>query len=181
MLDSRTSMAEHTTLSLEVQLNAADMYRYSVTTILRRFRWVVLLFSVLTAYLVLQILRGNFHWSWSFGSVFAPLFFFVVFPYAFFIAPYFSSKKYLQRNPNLAGPKTYRFSPDGIDVSGTETKSHLNWAGILEARETSAQFLLFPQTAIAFVIPKRVLSDAAQVAALRELIRGQVKKARLRS
>jgi hypothetical protein len=174
-------MADYTTLSLEVKLNAVDMYRFSMTTIFRRFWWVVLLFSVLAVYLVFQISRGNFQWSWSFGSVFAPLFFFFVFPYAFFIAPYFSSKKYLQKNPNLAGPKNYTFSPDGIEVSGTEAKSHLNWAAILEARETRAQFLFYPQTAMAFVIPKRVLSDPTQVSAFREMIRGQVKKARLRN
>lgn len=121
MLDSRrTLMADYTTLSLQVQLNAGDMYRYSLTTIFRRFRWVVLLFSTLAVYLAFQISRGNFQWSWSFGNVFAPLFFFIFFPYAFFIAPYFSSKKYLQKNPNLAGPKTYTFSVDGIDVSGAE-------------------------------------------------------------
>lgn len=91
-------MAEHTTLCLEVQLNAADMYRFSITTMFRRFRWVVLLFSAITVYLVFQIARGSFQWGWSFGSLFAPLFFFIFFPYAFFIAPYFSSKKYLQKN-----------------------------------------------------------------------------------
>jgi hypothetical protein len=103
---------------VEVQLNASDVYRYTMTAICRRFRWFMLFFAALTVYLVFQFSSEDFHWSWSWGNVFAPLFFFIIFPYVFFIAPYLSSKKYLQRNPSLFGPKKYAFSANGIDVSG---------------------------------------------------------------
>ncbi len=173
-------MIDQTNLSVEIQLNADDMYRYAMTTLFRRFRWFMLLFAVLTVYLAFQFSGEDFHWSWTFGNVFAPLFFFIFCPYAFFIAPYFSSKKYLQRNPSLVGPNKYTFSSDGIDISGAQSQSHLNWRAILEARETSSQFLLYPQTAIAHVIPKRALSVPGQLSAFRDLVRGQVKNARLK-
>jgi hypothetical protein len=173
-------MTDQANLSVKVELNAGDMYRYSLTTILRRFRFFLLLFAFLTVYLVFQFSRQDFHWSFSFGNVFAPLFFFVVFPYAFFVAPYFSSKKYLENNPSLAGPNSYVFSSDGIDISGVQSNSHLNWAAIQEARETSAQFLLYPQTAVAHVIPKRFLNGSAGEAAMRTLIRANVTKFKLR-
>jgi hypothetical protein len=172
-------MTDQTIFSVEVQLNVGDMYRYSMTTLFRRFRWFMLLFAVLTVYLVFQFSREDFHWSWSWENLFGPLFFFILFPYAFFIAPYFSSKKYLQRNPSLVGPNTYTFSADGIDISAAQSKSHLNWGAILEARETSAQLLLYPQTAIAHVIPKRALSAPGQLSTLRDLVRTQVKNVRL--
>lgn len=172
-------MSEPTNLSVKVQLGTSDMYRYSMTTIFRRFRWFMLLFAVLTVYLAFQFSRVDFHWSLSFGNVFAPVFFFLIFPYAFFIAPYFSSKKYLQRNPSIVGPNTYAFSSEGIDVSAAQSNGHLNWAAILEARETSAQFLLYPQTAIAHVIPKRFMSNEEQ-GALRTLLKQNVRKTKIR-
>ena len=173
-------MTDPSIFSVEVQLDAGDMYRYSMTAMFRRFRLFVVLFSFLAVYLAFQFSSKDFHWSWSWGNVFAPLFFFIFFPYAFFIAPYFSSKKYLELNPNLAGPHTYTFSPEGVDILGPQTKSHLSWAAILEVRETSAQFLLYSQTAIAHVIPKRVFSTPGQLSALRDLVRSQVKNAKLR-
>jgi YcxB-like protein len=173
-------MTDQSNVSVEVQLNAGDMYRYSMTTLFRRFRFFLVLFTGLTVYLVFQFSREDFHWSWNWGNVFAPLFFFIFFPYAFFIAPYFSSKKYLQRNPSLVGPNKYTFSSDGIDVSGPQSSGHLSWGAILEARETSSQFLLYSQTAAAHVIPKRALTVPGQLSALRELVRSQVKNARLK-
>ena len=177
---ARSSMTDQTNLSVEVQLNAGDMYRYSMTTIFRRFRWIMVLFTVLTLYLVFQFSRGDFHWSWSWGNVFAPLFFFILFPYAFFIAPYFSSKKYLQRNPSLVGPNKNTYTSDGKDVLGPQSNGHLNWGAILEARETSSQFLLYPQTAAAHVIPKRFMVPPQDQPALRILLRSHVTKLKLR-
>lgn len=173
-------MTDQTHLYVEVRLSASDMYRYSMTTLFRRFRLFVLLFSFLTVYLAFQFSREDFHWSWNWGNVFAPLFFFIIFPYSFFVAPYFSSKKYLERNPNLVGPNTYTLSSDGIDISGAQSKSHLNWAAIVEARETSAQFLLYSQTSVAHVIPKRFFANTDQQARLRALVRDHVKNAKLR-
>jgi YcxB-like protein len=141
----------------------------------------MLVFAFLAVYLASEVARGNFHWSWNWENLFGPLFFFIIFPYAFFVAPYFSSKKYLERNPNLVGPNTYTFSPDGIDVSGLQSKGHLDWGAVLEARETSTQFLIYPQTSIAHVIPKRFLANAEQQICLRALIRDHAKKSTLQS
>jgi len=173
-------MSEQSDLTMEVRLNSGDMYRYTMTTIFRRFRLFYVFFAALAMYLAFQFSRADFEWSWSFGNIFAPLFFFILFPYAFFIVPYFSSKKYLQRNPRLAGPNTYTFSASGVDVVTAESQSHLNWAAIQEARETRAQFLLYPQTAIAHVIPRRCFANAEQEANLRNLLRNHVKKIKLR-
>ena len=173
-------MANEAFYSVDVILNAGDMYRYSMTALLRRFKWITVMYTGLAVYLAFQFSRPSFHWTWSAGNVFAPLFFFVFFPYAFFVAPYFSSKKYLERNPNLVGPNTYTFSTNGVDILGRQTKSHLDWGAIQDVRETSAQLLLYTQTAIAHVIPKRAFSSIQQLVEVRDLLRRNVKTARLR-
>ena len=174
-------MTEPAAFSVEVKLETMDMYRLSLTTVLRRFRWFIVLMMLVAVGLIVSFASQDLRWEWSWQNIFGPLFVFVFMPYVFFVAPYFSSRKYLRKNPSLSGPFSYTFSESGIDVSRPNSQGHLNWQGIIEARETSAQFLLYPQTAIAHVIPKRFLSSAEQQAALRDLVRAHVKKARLRT
>lgn len=168
------------TLSVEVKLETMDMYRFSLTTLFRRFRWFMVLMLAVALGLIVSFVSQEWHWEWGWQNILGPLFVFVFMPYAFFVAPYFSSRKYLRRNPNLSGPLTYTFSDAGIEVSGPNSQGRLNWQGVMEVRETPAQFLFYPQTAMAHVIPKRFLSNHDVQAALRALVRTHVKKAKLR-
>jgi len=172
-------MADQTTLTFEVRLETRDMYRFSLTTMFRRFRWFMLLMVFVALGLIVSLVSQDWHWEWGWQSIFGPLFVFVFVPYAFFVAPYFSSRKYLRKNPSLAGPVMYTILEKGIDVSGPHSQAHLSWDAITEALETSQQFLLYPQTAVAHVIPKHLLA-ADQQATLRALIRSHVKKTKLR-
>jgi hypothetical protein len=119
-------------------------------------------------------------WQWSFPEMLGPLFPLVLFPYAFFIAPYFAARKRVKTDPNLKGPVNYNIANDGIEFSGPNVHAHLNWTTIMEAQETSAQFLLYPQASIAHVIPKRFLRTPADELALRALIRAHVAKSKLK-
>lgn len=56
----------------------------------------------------------------------------------------------------------YVLSDDGIDVSPAHSHTRMTWDAILEARETPIHFLLYSQTALANIIPKRCLSGADQ-------------------
>jgi hypothetical protein len=174
-------MAEPAAFSVQVKLETMDMYRFSLTTVFRRFRWFMVLMLVVAMGLIVSLTSQYSHWEWNWQNILGPLFVFVFMPYAFFVAPYFSSRKYLRKNPNLSGPFTYTFSEGGIDVSGPNSQGHLNWQGVMEVRETSAQFLLYPQTAMAHVIPKRFLAAPDQQSALRALVRSHVRKCKLRS
>lgn len=104
----------------------------------------------------------------------------IVLAYVLFISPFFAARKYLQRNPSVAGPITYVFSEAGIEISTSQSQSQLKWTVIREARETSSQFLLYPQTVIAHIVPKRFLNDPSDSDTLRTFIRANVKKFKLR-
>jgi hypothetical protein len=170
-------MAEPGTFSVEINLETMDMYRFSLTTLFRRFRWFLIAVVALLIVVSLNIIAGQWDWSWQ--NLLGPAFL-VLIPYAFLVSPYFASRKYLRKNPNLTGPFTYIFSDQGIEISGPHSQGRLTWEAIIEVRETPTQFLLYPQTAIADIIPKRFLPNVDQQATLRALLRAHVKKVKLR-
>jgi len=73
--------------------------------------------------------------------------------------------------PSLRGPQTYEFSDTGLVMSGVSSSMTLRWDSLVEVIETR-EFLLFYHTKrAAFYLPKRATPDAAQQAALRDLLR----------
>jgi len=172
-------MSNQTAISVQVELTPADIYRFSRMALFRRFRWfLMIVVPAVILVICLNVLAGQWDWSWQ--NLLGPVFLFVFVPYGFLVSPYFAARKYLRKNPNVVGPMSYVFSESGIDVSGPHAQGHVNWEGIVQVQETAAQFLFYPQTAIAHVIPKRFLSDPEQQAGLRVLARTHVKKATLR-
>jgi hypothetical protein len=162
------------------QLTPGDMYRFYLTALARRFRWFLVIMAVVGSWFVVSLSTGSAHWEWTWPNVIGPMFPFVLVPYAFFVAPYFTARKQVRTNPNLNGPLSYGFSDTGIEFSGPNTRAHLDWKAIIEVRETSAQFLFYPQQAVAHVIPKRFLASSDDQAALRTLSRARVQKVKLR-
>jgi hypothetical protein len=167
-------------VSASGQLTAGDIYCFSLTTLFRRFWWFLLIMVVVAVFFVTSLSSGTAHWEWTWGNVWGPLFPFVFVPYAFFLAPYLAARKQVKINPNLSGPITYVFSDEGIQIKGPNSVARLDWRAIVEVRETSEQFLLYPQQAIAQVIPKRFLPTPQYQSALRSLFRAHVAKLKLR-
>jgi len=172
-------MATPATICASGQLQAADLYRFSLTTLYRRFWWFLGIMAVVAVFFISSLFRGNIKWEWTWGNVWGPLFPFVLVPYAFFLAPYLAARKQVRTNPNLNGPMKYVFSDEGIEFTGPNVQAHFDWNAIVEVRETSAQFLFYPQQSVAYVIPKRFLAGPADRAALRALVRSHTTKSKL--
>ena len=92
-----------------------------------------------------------------------------------------AAKTLLQSTPSAQGPMHWLFSDDAIRLDSPTGSSHLEWATYIRVRETTAQFLLYPQTQVAYVIPKRCFSSTEQVNKFREMIRRQVPRATLQA
>ncbi len=174
-----TRKMQQSAIKASGQLTVGDLYRFSLHTLFRRFRWFLGIVAAGALFFVTSLLGRTFHWEWTWSNIVGPLILFVLVPYAFLIAPYFAARKQLA-NPNVGGPKTYVFSEAGIELSGPTVQAHLEWSSVVEVRETSRQMLLYPQQSMAFVLPKRFFESEADMAALRALISAKVKHAKLR-
>jgi hypothetical protein len=91
------------------------------------------------------------------------------------------AKSLLEGTPSLKGPAHWLFSDGAIRVDAPTGTSHIEWQMYIRARETAAHFLLYSQTRIAHVIPKRCLATNEEVTRLREMVRHQVPSATLQS
>jgi energy-coupling factor transporter transmembrane protein EcfT len=172
-------MPELPSVTATGQLTTQDLYRFSLMTLFSRLWWFFGIMIFVGAWFIVSLVTGSIRWQWSVPNVIGPLFPFVIFPYAFFIAPYFAARKLVETSPNLKGSVHYTFADDGIEFSGPNVQAHLDWKAIVKARETSAQFLFYPQASTAHVIPKRFLPTPADALALRALIRAHVAESKL--
>lgn len=173
-------MTENSTITASGQLSVGDLYRYSLATLWRRFWFFLIIMAVCGAYVPYSMIVARHDWSWSPNLLLGLAFPFVVTPYAFFLSPYLGVKKLLKSNPNLQGTLQYVFSDEGIEASGPHSHGHLDWSAITEARESSSQFLLYPNRSIAHVVPKRFFASADEASVLRGVLKKHVPKVRLR-
>jgi hypothetical protein len=164
-------------ISLSCQMTTQDLYLFSLATIRRKFWWFLLLMCFLALFFIYNVSSDKI--TLNLQAVVAGLFVFVFVPYAFLLAPYISARKRISTDPRLQQPIKYTFTGDAIDIRASSGDAHLNWTAFAEVVETRRQFLLYPQRAVAYVLPKRCFADATDVHAFRQLLRSKAPKARL--
>jgi hypothetical protein len=77
--------------------------------------------------------------------------------------------RHRRKNARMAGPHTITISPAGVRVEApTMTLEHA-WSGIVRARETREQFLIYHTADSAYFIPRRALRERDE-APLRSLL-----------
>lgn len=173
-------MSECGTVEVNVRLAVGDLYRFGVVEILRKFWWFLAIMLFAMAGVSATVVSQPF--VFDVPNVVRILFFFIFIPYAFFVAPYLSARKRLRTTPCRQGPSTYLISPAGIDARSATGQAHIEWNAFVEARETSKDFLVYPQKLFAHLLPKRFFAGEADMATLRVLLREHVKgKVKLRT
>jgi hypothetical protein len=90
------------------------------------------------------------------------------------VGPWIQRRRYRRlyaETPGLRGPQVYRFSSDGVVMSGSAAATTLGWDAIIEAEESDDVFLFFFNKKCAYYLPKRVVGGATAESELRELLR----------
>jgi hypothetical protein len=163
-----------TGFSVETELSVADLRQFFMGSLLRRFRWTLLIaVPILIVATAINITAGQ--WNWNSIDLMGPIALLLL--ACLLLSPYFSAAQYLQKNPNVAAIQRYTFSSNGVDISAARFSGHVSWIAILRARETKTQFQLYSQTVLAYIIPKRYLTDSQQ-ATLRDFIGTYVQTAK---
>lgn len=177
-------MTDQPPISVFVKLSYWESYRAAVVLTARVFRKVLYIFGFMgTLWILLlvltlvrpspekewyQTMQTSRQLSWVFGL---PILF-------VFVLPLLSAAKVVADERVKKGIN-YAFSDNGIHVESSVATADLKWAAIRQALETRFAFLLFPGANLAHTLPKRCYTNAADIAAMRELLRVHVPKARL--
>ena|SRR5215469_8611119 len=177
-------MTDASAIELVIQLEQNDVTRANRDIALGRFtpyKWV--LFGISSAVLSTMVAFLIFRQITGLETLLVGLIGLLGWP-AMLIAMIHSNsrkaaKSLLQGTPSLQGPTHWLFSDGAIRVDSPTGSSHLEWTTYMLVRETSMQFLLYPQTQIAQVIPKRCFSTKEHVTRFREMIHRNVPTATL--
>jgi hypothetical protein len=99
---------------------------------------------------------------------------------AFFLGIPLLSAWQTYSNPRVREGTRYQLSKNGIEMETSVGSANLAWAAFGRAIETPNLFLLFVTKGMAYAIPKRSLAGEEETASVRELLRNNVKKTKLR-
>jgi len=77
---------------------------------------------------------------------------------------------YRRRNRTVGGRQTFALDSRGIHISSPAFDVALNWSAISRVAETKRFFLFFFSSQSARFLPKRVISSADELQAVRDLI-----------
>lgn len=179
-------MADQLAIEVVIQLEQNDVSRANRDIALGRFtpyKWLV--FGIGSAVLSAMVAFQNFRQITGLEIVLVGFIGLVGWPAILVAMIHLTSRKaaksLLQSTPSLKGPTHWLFSDGAIRVDSPTGSSHIEWPTYMCARETTMQFLLYPQTQIAHVIPKRCFATKEQVTRFREMVRRQVPSATLQS
>jgi hypothetical protein len=172
-------MTDASSVQVRGELTVGDLYRFTVHALVSRFWFFLGIIVFVVLIMTTELWTGHASWEWTTQSVASSVFLFLLMPYIFFVAPYFSAKKQLRKNPHLSGPATVTFSDAGLDMIGPHSESHLDWSGVVKVRETSTLFLIYPQQALTQILPKRCFASVEDESRVREMLRSHVKDTKL--
>jgi hypothetical protein len=186
MLKSRPDMTSPgEPISVAVKLRFWEAYRVTALMTYRMYRvflipvvTIAVIFLVFSAFILLNPSPNHsFHQLIeSFGATPYVLLGFGVF---FVGLPLLSAWK-VQSNPRVQAGVRYRITDTAVEIDTAVAHSSLTWPAFVQAVETPRFFLLFVTKGIAHILPKRCLSDEGEISAIRQLIRQNVLKAKLK-
>jgi hypothetical protein len=169
-------MTDQPLIEVVVQLEQQDLSRANKDVSLDRLtpsRWV--LFAVSSAFLTAMVTVLAFHQITQPHLIAVAFVGLVGGPIALIAAIHWSARRaarsLVKNTPSLKGPTHWLFSDSGIRVDSPTTNAHIEWKTYVRVRETPMQFLFYPQSQIAYVVPKRCFSSNDQITKLREMIR----------
>jgi len=81
------------------------------------------------------------------------------------------SRMRFRQNPNANKKIVWRFDEQKIEDSTDGASSVRVWKNLIEIKEVSDGFLIFPQERIAHWVPKKAFSSETDISSLRDLIR----------
>jgi len=183
-------MANQGSIELVFQLDQSDIARGNADVAfgkLTPYKWVVIaassaVFTEMFVVLIFPQMQGSGRWEELVAAGVVGL---VVWPALLLVTVRWNAsrtaKDLLKNSPALRGPTRWSFSDAGIQVSGPTGNSNVEWKAFIKAQETEPQFLLYPYTHIAYVIPKRYFAGQEEIRDFREMLRRNVSEAKLRA
>jgi hypothetical protein len=174
------------TVSVTVKPTFAETYRISLNWLVRTFWFVIWPAATITVLFLMLVAvaslrpppEGVLNEAWAAAGPFPP---YILGLFAFvFLFPLLSARKARSLQNSELGTQ-YQFSEECVEVIGPLGTGRLQWIAFKKVVENRWLLLLYLQTGVAYPVVKRFFADKSDLLAVRELLRQNIKKAKLRS
>ena len=161
---------EPTRIHLEVALRASDVIRARLELFLRRLGLACLTWCALAAAGIyfLPVGTAGHNPVAVIAVIFGP-------PLLLLLIIMGNAGRQFQAAPSIE-PMHYCFHDDGIDIGSSKKAGWIPWEAFQDAVETPSAFLIFLEADQHYLIPKRFLTNPADINALRQLMAAVTKK-----
>lgn len=105
----------------------------------------------------------------------------VVLLYSICVRPYLVSRAVIRTSGGRNYTNSYVFSEEGVVVRRDHYEAHYDWAAIRRAKQTAHLLVLYTDSSLAIILPKRCFASPQQLNELRAILAEKVKRRNTRS
>lgn len=162
-------------IELQTQVKISDLYEVY-------FRWALskMWYGRMGLAIALIILFGLWEGSVEFVRPLLepPLLYVIVcvLLYSILLKPYLISRALIETSNGGTRTVSYVFSENGVDIRRGGYEGHYDWAAIRRAKQTPHLVVLYTDSNLAIILPKRSFADPQQLTDLRTLLTDKVKR-----
>ena len=166
-----------TQIELQVQLKIFDLYEVFVQQAMWRF-W----FGTGTGALAIASIILIAFWKGSIEflrPLLEPPLLYValsLFLYSILVRPYLASRSFVKSMVGSSSATSYVFSETGLDIRRDHYEGHYDWTAIRRAKQSARLLVLYTDSMLAIVLPKRCFVNAQRLADCRMLIKNQLQR-----
>jgi hypothetical protein len=170
-------------VSVTIKPTFAETYRIALNWELRAFWFVIWPAAfIAVSFMMLVALASlspefKLNEAWRAAGPF-PAYFLGLFAFVF-LFPILSARK-ARSLQSQDGGMQYTFSEECVEVVGPLGSGRLHWNAFKKVVENRWLLLLYLQTGVAYPVVKRLFSDKSDLLAVRDLLRKNIKKVKLR-
>src|SRR5579859_1201769 len=109
--------------------------------------------------------------NWLYGLAFVVPFVALVAVFFQYAVPAWVARSFVKKNPDKLGPIRHEIGPDGTSYQSVHGDGRLAWTAFHRIRETPDFFLLYTQSNLAQIMPKRCFENKEDISRYREIVR----------
>lgn len=100
----------------------------------------------------------------------------IVLLYSIFFRPYLFSRAVIRTSGGRNYAHSYVFSDEGVVVRREHYEAHYDWAAIRRAKQTAHLLVLYTDSSLAIIVPKRCFANPQQLKEFRTILTEKVKR-----
>jgi YcxB-like protein len=89
---------------------------------------------------------------------------------------FYRARRQIKQSPNLQAPIQYDFDEGGYRMTASHSNSDIKWSAIAKWKEGKHGFIIYANVNFGSIVPKRFFQNAADVEAVRGLLKAHAKR-----